>query len=149
MATILIIGYGNPLRRDDGIGWAASELLASCVADAEVRVLARHQLTPELAEDAAQVDRLILIDSTSKYPPGNIFVEKIEPSRPSTQTSSHHLTPTALLACVKDLYGTSPETWLISVGAESFDHGSELSPTVAASLPQVLSRVRGLMSGAA
>ena len=28
MARLLIIGYGNPLRGDDGLGWRAAEDLA-------------------------------------------------------------------------------------------------------------------------
>jgi hypothetical protein len=47
---VLIIGYGNPLRTDDGLGWRAAYRLAASLKDAPVEALAVHQLTPELGE---------------------------------------------------------------------------------------------------
>ena len=46
----LIIGYGNPLRSDDGFGWHAGRLLAQALAGQEAEVITCHQLTPELAD---------------------------------------------------------------------------------------------------
>ena len=48
---VLVIGYGNVLRSDDGVGWHVTERLASDARFASVTVLQRHQLTPELALD--------------------------------------------------------------------------------------------------
>jgi hypothetical protein len=47
---VLIVGYGNPLRGDDGLGWRAAERLRTVIQDAGVEILALHQLTPELME---------------------------------------------------------------------------------------------------
>ena len=49
MRRVLIIGYGNPLRADDGVGWQAARRLAELRQDEFVETLALHQLTPELA----------------------------------------------------------------------------------------------------
>ena len=51
---VLVIGYGNPLRGDDGIGWSAANALAEGMQDDRVRIVACIQLTPELAESIAQ-----------------------------------------------------------------------------------------------
>ncbi len=51
MADILVLGYGNELRGDDGLG----PLVARTVADANipgVRVLTARQLLPEFAADS-------------------------------------------------------------------------------------------------
>jgi hydrogenase maturation protease len=49
MPGTLIIGYGNPLREDDGVGWqVADQLLKN--SEGSIKVLTAHQLTPELAE---------------------------------------------------------------------------------------------------
>ncbi len=53
----LIIGYGNVLRSDDGIGWHVAERLAADARFDDVTILQRHQLTPELALDVSR-DRL-------------------------------------------------------------------------------------------
>ena len=58
----LIIGIGNPLRGDDGIGLdVASEFSRELRRD-DVQVLATHQLTPELSELVSRADRVFFID---------------------------------------------------------------------------------------
>jgi hydrogenase maturation protease len=49
MARVLIIGYGNPFRSDDGLGWQIANELSRTNRSAETEVLPCHQLTPELA----------------------------------------------------------------------------------------------------
>jgi hydrogenase maturation protease len=149
MARTLIIGYGNPLRGDDGIGWAAAELLSESLGDSQTRVFARHQLTLDLAAEAAQVDRLILIDSTRTGNAGDIKVQRLEPGPVASPSSfSHHLTPAALVAVASSLYSSTPETFLVSVGGKSFDHSSELSPCLVAALPRLFSCVQQIMTSA-
>jgi Ni,Fe-hydrogenase maturation factor len=46
MPSIVVIGYGNPLRGDDAIGWKAAEALRDVYEDdMAVEVFASHQLT--------------------------------------------------------------------------------------------------------
>jgi hydrogenase maturation protease len=45
---ILLIGYGNTLRNDDGVGVRIAEIIAE-ENRPHVQVIATHQLTPELA----------------------------------------------------------------------------------------------------
>ena len=139
--STLILGYGNPLRGDDGIGWVAAEQLAKKFSDPGICVLARQQLTPELAADAAQVERLVLIDATQDGIAGKVGVEKIAPSESTESAFTHQLKPGELLACAHELYGRAPETWLVSVAGASFECSDKLSAPVAAALPAVLSRV--------
>ena len=49
-AGVLVVGYGNSLRGDDGIGWHAARLLTDDPRLTGARVLTHHQLAPELAE---------------------------------------------------------------------------------------------------
>ena len=49
---VIVIGYGNPLRGDDGVGLAAIERLES-LAPREVELIFTQQLTPELAQSVA------------------------------------------------------------------------------------------------
>lgn len=144
-ARTLIVGFGNPLRGDDGVGWAAAEQLESRLSDPGVSILACHQLTPELAADAARVDRLVLIDASSEATPGSVVVEKLEPSEMPSNSFSHHLRPTDLLDCARQLYGSCPEAWMVSIGGESFEHGDELSAAVAAALPEAIARAESLV----
>ena len=61
----LIVGYGNPLRGDDGVGQAVARAFANEAAIDGVEALACHQLTPELAERFAAAARVVLIDAVA------------------------------------------------------------------------------------
>jgi hydrogenase maturation protease len=145
MATTLVIGYGNPTRGDDGIGWTAAERLAAEMHDPRVRILARQQLTLELAADLSQVDRAIFIDAAVIGAPGEVRTERIDPAALPAETYSHQLAPAALLECARTLYGKCPEGYVVSVSGESFEFGDELSAPVAAAVPDALRRVRELV----
>ncbi|MGB8011160.1 MAG: hydrogenase maturation protease [Terriglobales bacterium] len=151
MAQVLIIGYGNPLRSDDGLGWYAAQELASCLQDPELEVMVRHQLTPELAEDASRFQLVIFIDAAADLRPGELRCQKIARGgkREGSEASSfsHFLTPASLLAWTAELYGKFPDAYCISVGGESFAEGESISPTVKAAFQPLLAQVRSLLAG--
>jgi hydrogenase maturation protease len=66
----LVIGFGNPLRGDDGAGWRAAELIAADLRARGVTVVGRHQLTLELAEDVSEADIVMLVDASCENSPG-------------------------------------------------------------------------------
>jgi Ni,Fe-hydrogenase maturation factor len=76
-APVLVIGYGNTLRRDDGVGVRAAELIAADPRLAHARVLAVHQLTPELALDIGAVSLVIFVDADARGLPGAIEVHEL------------------------------------------------------------------------
>jgi hydrogenase maturation protease len=142
--SVLVIGYGNSLRGDDGFGIAAAEQLRETLHSPQVRVLTCQQLTPELASEMSKVNRAIMIDAARGGTPGLITVSKIEPES-DLATFTHELRPSTLLACSQELYGACPETFLVSVTGYSFDFSDKLSDTLKRIMPQVLVRVRELI----
>lgn len=142
--SVLVIGYGNSLRGDDGIGIAAAEQLRDTIQNSRVRIITCQQLTPELANEMSKVDRVIMIDAAKGETPGQVTVTKIETSNDSA-TFTHELQPSTLLACSQELYGKNPATYLVSVTGYSFDFSDELSDGVTLIMPQVLTRIRELI----
>ena len=62
-ARCLILGCGNTLRGDDGVGpWLCAWAERRLCSEPGVRVIARQQWTPELAEDVAAADAVVFID---------------------------------------------------------------------------------------
>lgn len=60
--SFLIIGYGNELRSDDGVGQRVSDTVATWKLP-NVRALSVFQLTPELTENLATVNVAIFVDA--------------------------------------------------------------------------------------
>lgn len=142
--TVLVVGFGNPLRSDDGIGWHVAGRLASDPRLAGAEVLQRHQLTPELALDVSRADLVVLIDARAGPPAGAITTERVEPTGASGTAFSHHLGPAGLVALARELYGRAGEVHVVSVGVASLEVGEDLSPAVAGTVERVIDVVAGL-----
>jgi hydrogenase maturation protease len=142
----LIIGYGNTLRGDDGLGPHVAERLAADLLPADRRI-ACHELTPELAVPLSEAALVIFVDVSRDRQPGEVTCERIVAALPDQIAFSHALTPTALLALARDLYGASPPAWLLSAGADTLDFTEGLSPAVLAAMPALRDRLRALLTG--
>jgi hydrogenase maturation protease len=153
-ARVLVIGYGNALRTDDGVGWHAARLLAGDPRLADVVVVAEHQLTPELAFDLSLASLVVLLDATTETPPGTVTVRSItEPGAAAggdagvpPGASSHHVDPELLLVLARQLYGSAPEAVVVSVGVSEMGLGEGLTPAVEAALPAVADIVARLVA---
>ena len=120
-----MIGYGNTLRRDDGVGPKVAEAVAD-LALPGVRTLACPLLTPELAEAVSQARAVIFVDAAVDAP-REVQVRKLAPSE-SSQVMAHAASPPTMLALARDVFGHAPEAWLITIPVEDLGIGEELSP---------------------
>jgi len=141
----LIIGYGNPLRSDDGFGWHATRLLSERLPDLNADIITCHQLTPELAEALSQCGRAVFIDADAEGEPGEIHCREVRSQLPAASAFTHSCTPSGLLASAEKLYGRCPKAVAITVSAQSFEFGDILSPAVLASMPKVVEQVRDFL----
>jgi hydrogenase maturation protease len=112
----LVIGYGNPLREDDGVGWRAAELLEQKLPAGAAEIIQCHQLTPELAasiEDAAVV---VFLDAACDQEPG--AVSSVQVQAEGAVVWSHYLTPGQLLTLSEQLGRKAPPAFLIRGGIQ-------------------------------
>jgi hydrogenase maturation protease len=145
-AAALVVGYGNPLRADDGLGWRVVERLAAEAADGQLEVVACQQLTPELAERVSQHDPVIFVDARAGRRPGRVTWRAVEPAGPDL-AFSHQVEPGLLLAWSGALYGSRPAVYLLTVEGADFGFGQRLSTVVERALPKVLRRIGALLAG--
>jgi len=141
----LVIGYGNPLRGDDGIGQATALAFANEAAVYCGHVIACHQLTPELAECIAAVDLVVLVDAAVDIQPGAVVVREILATSALSSGLVHTADPAWLLDLARKLYSRLPRAFLIKVGVSSLALGEGLSDTAAAALPEAIAAVRRLV----
>ena len=72
----LILGIGNPLRNDDGLGQVVAERLAQA-GDLDCDIRTVHQLTPELAQYMAEAGFVIMIDASREGEPGAVRISSL------------------------------------------------------------------------
>lgn len=139
---LVIIGYGNPVRGDDALGWEIAQRLQAELNHPDVKIIAAHQLMPEHVEDVSSAELVIFVDAAEEGTPGEMQVSKVvlDPALPPSFT--HHISPVLLLSYSRALFGNSPRGWLITVPGICFDCVEALTEPVARAVPVVLQKIR-------
>lgn len=134
----LILACGNTLCGDDGLGpWLAQWAEEQFKDNPDVRVISRHQWTPELAEEVAQAQSVLFIDCSVESASGEVLLRPVELA-PNTQSiGTHQVDAAELLAMALCFYNSLPaQAMQLTVGAGSVELGEEFSPAVTAALPE-------------
>jgi hydrogenase maturation protease len=148
LKKILILGYGNADRQDDGVAWHVLNGLAGRLGRAasvspdegfstfklpseeggsDRELLFVLQLTPEMAEIISEFDRVCFIDAHTGNVPGEVNLSRVE-AEFQASPFTHHLTPQSCLALCAALYSKQPEAILVSVRGYEFGFDRSLSP---------------------
>jgi hydrogenase maturation protease len=143
MNKVLVIGYGNTLRGDDGAGVRAAELIAK--HRSEINCICMHQLTPELAEQIAECDTVFFIDADVSVTQPNARL--VTPSVEADQPRTHFISPESLLSLSQQLYQHMPaKTYVISIPASKFEFSEELSESTKKAVEESIVLVESLLS---
>ena len=138
---VLVIGYGNELRRDDGAGPAVARALDS---QGDPRIVARavHQLTPELAQELADAKGAIFVDAA----PAQEVVCRPIPNTHAPSARGHVSDPAWLLELTAIAFRRRPPSWLITVPAEDFAFGTQLSARTSRGVDNAVAIARTLIN---
>ncbi|MHA7776637.1 hydrogenase maturation protease [Roseibium sp. M-1] len=115
---MLLIGYGNPGRGDDGLGPAFSEGMAARGLPG-LEVDTDYQLVAEHALAISEHDLVIFADAEIGGSEAYSFRE-IQPGAPEV-LGSHSLVPETVLALCETLYGLRPKAYVL--GISGYDYG--------------------------
>jgi hydrogenase maturation protease len=139
MKPLLIVGLGNPLMGDDGVGAVLAESLAGR-ADADVLIGGT-----DLLRCAAEMEgrkRVILIDAVESDTPGTMVVTDEDPPE-GPSAAAHTLSAPSAVRLLRQLMPEVRFTWIL-VGVRSARMGEGLSPELAAALPRLRGRLMEL-----
>ena len=122
---ILVIGYGNPGRQDDGIGPMLAQRLEKAGL-AGVSVDADYQLNIEDAAVMAEHDIVLFVDASIEAP-DPCSLKRVRPSQEIAFTS-HSVSAESVLAICEDHFGAAPEAWILAVRGYEFEMLEGLTP---------------------
>lgn len=142
--TIMVIGYGNDLRSDDGIGQRIAEEIASWQLS-NVKSVAVHQLTPDLAADLAKIDLAIFIDACLPVDGWEVQVQSLLPAS-EIDTDCHTGDPRSLLALTQAVYNHCPRAWWVTIPGYNFELGDRLSPIAETGKAAALSKITQILA---
>jgi hydrogenase maturation protease len=137
-----IIGYGNPQRRDDGIGpHIVNRLQPLLKHRKDVHLLALHQLEPDIIDTLKTADTLIFVDATREaLTEGRDWLE-IQPELNTMPCLIHQVAPAFILGLLQCLYHRYPKAWMVSVEGTDFGFGNGLSPDARKGAEQVIGEI--------
>jgi hydrogenase maturation protease len=142
---ILIVGIGNQLLQDDGVGVHAvkaleKELLPGVViAEVGTAVLSALHLI-EWAEHVVVIDAM-----QADGPPGAIYLSHGRDIREPSQPDSLH--EVSFMSALRFLHPEHPlpDIRVIGVEPETIAYGLDLSPSLVESLPKVVAVVKNMV----
>ena len=149
---VLILGLGNPLLGDDGVGWQIAEAVRARVQDPDVEVdcLAGGGLS--LMERLVGYDRAILIDAitSGQGPLGSVYsfpVEALPDLSAGHLNSPHDTSLQTALRLGRTMGVHLPDhVMVVAVEAESvYDFKEELTPPVAAAVSRATQAVLNIL----
>jgi hydrogenase maturation protease len=157
---VYVVGYGNPLRGDDGVGQEVARVLYKqkdrlpTLAGAEVTWA--HQLAPEMALDVSRAGFAVFVDAAcDRRPAGSVTLHLLAPPVRDVERTGRvpascweDLSPEGVLGLALELYGNAPPAALVTVGVATTEFGSGLSPAVRAAVPRAAAAVRLAIAGA-
>jgi len=139
-----VVGVGNPLRGDDGVGAWVAERLAEGPLPAGVTVTNAEDVIENHAFPIAECDakNVLLVDCVAApgLPRGAILLDRLDAlERPGAILSTHKL---ALSASARIFRAHGKETWLLGVVSDRTDFGAPLAPDTRETAAKVVELIR-------
>lgn len=138
---LLVIGYGNTLRADDGVGPRVAEAVGALHLPG-VHTLVCQQLSPEHADPISRADAVVFVDAAVDAPT-EVLLRPLEPSE-SSQLMAHAADPRTMLALARDVFGNTPKAWWLTIPAVKLDFSETLSPEAESSVQVAVEMIRSL-----
>ncbi|TAN37690.1 MAG: hydrogenase maturation protease [Verrucomicrobia bacterium] len=134
-ASILIYGYGNPGRQDDGLGVLLVEKIeqwARGVGRTDLVFDSNYQLNVEDALTISNHDIVIFADATQTGSDRFAF-RPLQPQA-TISFSTHAMTPESVLALCDELYYKRPSAHLLTIRGYAWEPNAAVTAAAAANL---------------
>ena len=146
MPRLLLFGYGNPGRGDDGLGPELSECIAA-MNYADVSCHNDMQLQVEHVTDLHDHDQVLFIDADMSCTAPFTFSEIV--AEQDGSYTSHAMNPAALLHAYRQIYKQdAPPAFLLRIRGYEFELGDAISTQAHINLEAATKRVVELCTAA-
>ena len=136
---VLILGYGNPGRGDDGLGPSASAEIGA-LGWPHVTAHDNYQLNIEDALDVATHTVVWFVDA-ARSGPSPFTITTLAPAA-SLEFTSHLVRPEAILALAHQYYGATPRAFLMGIRGYEFEFVEGLTAAATDNLQRAVERIK-------
>jgi hydrogenase maturation protease len=143
---ILIYGYGNPGKQDDGLGIHLSEKIAHWIKDENIRsvkVDCNYQLNIEDVAEISDKDLVIFIDASKEDINEFLFTEVRPSNKP--EFSMHAVSPSYIFNLCQLMYNKVPNTYLLHIKGYEWDFLKEMTEQAKSNLSKAYDFLRNFI----
>ena len=141
MSPILLIGYGNTLRSDDGVGPKVVAAIAALNLSG-FQTLTCDLLTPELADPISRAETVLFVDAAIDAP-AEVQLRPLTPAD-SSQIMAHAADPRTMLALARDVFCHAPNAWWLTIPVEHMGIGEHFSDLAQQGVAAAIETIRDL-----
>ncbi len=144
--NILIYGYGNPGRQDDGLGNAFVDHIEKWAKENQVEGLefdSNYQLNIEDADAISDKDIAIFVDASVEELDDFCISKVTESSKMSFTT--HAASPGYIVDLCKSIYQKAPPTYLVHIRGYEWEFMEGLTDKAVANLELALDHIKPLL----
>ncbi len=126
---LLIYGYGNPGREDDGLGAAFIHRMEQWLAqnpDPSVSLDCNYQLNIEDAEKISAFDTVLFVDA-SQEEIENFEITKVDPSASRIEFSMHAVSVSFVVDLCQKMFGKAPVAYLLHLKGYQWNFNEKLT----------------------
>jgi hydrogenase maturation protease len=138
---LLVIGYGNTLRSDDGVGPRVAEAVEQLNLPG-VQTFTCQQLSPEHADLIARAAKVVFVDAAVDAP-REVQWRELAPGE-TTQLMAHAADPRTMLALARDVFGHAPQAWWLTIPAVRLEFGEDLTLEAQRGCAEAVQKIRSL-----
>ncbi len=142
---ILLYGYGNPGRQDDGLGNEFVEEMEKWVEENKITNVefdSNYQLNIEDADTISDKDIVVFIDASIEENVNDFFIDEIEPSKAKVEFSMHAVSPAFVVNLCNDIYDKFPKCYLIHIKGYEWDFAEGLTEQARKNLDKAIAYVK-------
>jgi hydrogenase maturation protease len=145
---ILVYGYGNPGRQDDGLGVKLTEELDKWCKDnnlSHVHTDTNYQLN---LEDAAYIAgyELVIFADASREDINHFCMDRLMPSE-KNEFTMHAVSPAFILHLCKQMFNSEPEAYLVHIRGYEWEFMAEMTEKARENLVKAISSIKGFIAG--
>ena len=149
MEKILIYGYGNPGRQDDGIGARFIELIDKWIEQEKLTNIStdcNYQLNIEDSALIADYDCVYFVDASIVPEIEDYKLEIVEPNDATIEFTMHAVSVAYVVDLCRKIYGKHPRAFVLHIKAYEFDFKEELTEKANDNLLFALDYLKGIVA---
>ncbi len=147
---VLIYGYGNPGRQDDGLGNEMVNLIQSWIDEHKLGCMttdSNYQLNIEDAEKISEWDIVVFVDATKEEDVHEFTFKEVEASDAKVEFTMHAVSPSYVLHLSDKLFNKAPETYVLGIRGYEWELKEGLTANATLNMEQAFQYLTRKLAG--